>query len=35
MCLMYVGFKDIEPTMDVGIDLRELYEMALKMHTES
>ncbi|MCB8978658.1 MAG: hypothetical protein H6657_14655 [Ardenticatenaceae bacterium] len=34
MCLMYVGFKDIEPTMDVGFDLREPYEMALKLHNE-
>jgi hypothetical protein len=32
MCLMYVGFKDIEPTLDIGFDLREPYEMALKMH---
>ncbi len=34
VCLMYVGFKDIEPTMDVGVDLREPYEMALKLHNE-
>lgn len=34
MCLMYVGFKDIQPTVDVGMDLREPYEMALKLHRE-
>jgi hypothetical protein len=32
MCLMYVGFKEIEPTMDVGVDLREPYEQALSLH---
>lgn len=34
MCLMYVGFKDIQPTVDVGMDLQEPYEMALKLHQE-
>jgi hypothetical protein len=33
MCLMYVGFKDIEPTLDIGVDLSRPYEMALKMYT--
>jgi hypothetical protein len=32
MCLMYVGFKEIEPTLDTGVDLREPYEQALAMH---
>ncbi|HEX6383997.1 MAG TPA: hypothetical protein VF177_04945, partial [Anaerolineae bacterium] len=32
MCLMYVGFKDIDPTLDLGIDLSQAYEAALKMH---
>ncbi|MCL4264719.1 MAG: tetratricopeptide repeat protein [Anaerolineae bacterium] len=34
MCLMYVGFKDIQPTVDVGMDLSEPYQMALKLHRE-
>jgi hypothetical protein len=34
MCLMYVGFKDIQPTLDVGMDLSEPYQMALKLHKE-
>ena len=32
MCLMYVGFKDINPPLDTGMDLTEPYETALKMH---
>ena len=32
MCLMYVGFKDIDPTLDLGTDLSQAYEAALKMH---
>jgi tetratricopeptide (TPR) repeat protein len=32
MCMMYVGFKDIEPTIDVGVDLSRPYQIALKMH---
>jgi len=32
MCMMYVGFKDVKPTADVGMDLREPYEMALKLY---
>ncbi len=34
MCLMYVGFKDINPTLDTGMDLQAPYEVALKMHEE-
>jgi tetratricopeptide (TPR) repeat protein len=33
MCMMYVGFKDIDPTLDIGVDLSRPYEMALKMYT--
>ena len=32
MCLMYVGFKDINPALDTGMDLAEPYETALKMY---
>lgn len=32
MCLMYVGFKDINPTVDPGMDLQEPYETALTLH---
>ena len=32
MCLMYVGFKDINPALDMGMDLVEPYETALKMY---
>ena len=32
MCIMYVGFKDVEPTVDLGYDLSEPYQLALKMH---
>jgi hypothetical protein len=31
---MYVGFKDIQPTLDVGMDLSEPYRMALQLHQE-
>ena len=34
MCLMYVGFKDIQPTLDVGMDLSEPYRMALRLYRE-
>jgi tetratricopeptide (TPR) repeat protein len=34
MCMMYVGFKDIQPTIDVGMDLSEPYQMALLLHQE-
>ena len=29
LCLMYVGFQKIEPTMDTGLDFREAYTLAL------
>ena len=32
MCLMYVGFKDVNPTLDLGMDLADSYEIALKLH---
>jgi hypothetical protein len=32
MCLMYVGFNDINQTIDAGMDLDEPYETALKMY---
>lgn len=35
LCLMYVGFKDVDPTVDLGIDLSQPYETALKLHQDS
>lgn len=32
MCLMYVGLKDIDPTVDTGMDLEEPYQAALLLH---
>lgn len=32
MCLMYVGFQKIDPSLNVGMDLKEAYKLALKMH---
>jgi hypothetical protein len=32
MCMMYVGFKDVEPTVDVGMDLHEPYQAALQLY---
>lgn len=34
MCLMYVGFKDVNPALDVGMDLEAPYTTALKMHED-
>lgn len=34
MCFMYVGFKDIEPTLDVGFDLSSSYQLALQLYQE-
>ena len=31
MCLMYVGFKKLEPKLDIGFDLSHEYEAALKL----
>ncbi len=33
VCYMYAGFKRIEPSLDVGIDLSDEYAMALKVFT--
>lgn len=32
MSLMYVGLKDIEPTVDSGMDLEHAYQAALQLH---
>lgn len=32
LCLMYVGFKLVDPSLDVGVDLSEPYRMALALH---
>jgi hypothetical protein len=32
LCLMYVGFKDIAPTLDIGVDLGRPYQRALQMY---
>jgi hypothetical protein len=29
---MYVGFKDVDPKVDVGVDLSGAYETALQLH---
>jgi tetratricopeptide (TPR) repeat protein len=34
ICIMYVGFKQIQPEMDLGIDLSQEYEMAERMARE-
>lgn len=31
MCLMYAGFKRLDPTLDTGMDLREPYLAALAL----
>jgi len=33
VCYMYAGFKRIEPSLDVGMDLSDEYAMALKLST--
>ena len=35
LCLMYVGFKIIEPGLDTGLDFKEAYELALEAHKSS
>jgi len=35
LCLMYVGFKLIEPDLNTGLDFRDAYEMALEAHKAS
>ena len=32
MCLMYTGFKIIEPDLDTGLDFADAYKMALDVH---
>lgn len=32
VCIQYVGFKIIEPSLDLGFDLSREYQMALSMH---
>jgi tetratricopeptide (TPR) repeat protein len=32
VCLMYAGFKQIEPTLDTGLDFHEAYAIALALH---
>jgi tetratricopeptide (TPR) repeat protein len=32
LCLMYAGFKQIEPTLDTGLDFHKAYAMALALH---
>ena len=32
MCLMYVGFKRVDPAVDVGMPLDDAYDTALAMH---
>ncbi len=32
MCLMYVGFKRLNPTLDPGMDLHDAYRAALTLH---
>jgi len=34
VCMMYVGFQQINPEMDVGIDLSKEYEQAKKLYGE-
>lgn len=35
LCMMYAGFKKIDPTLDVGLDFKDAYEMALKLYRPS
>lgn len=34
LCLMYVGFKLYDPSVNCGLDFAEAYEMALEAHKE-
>ena len=34
LCLMYVGFKIYDPSVNCGLDFAEAYEMALAAHKE-
>jgi tetratricopeptide (TPR) repeat protein len=35
LCIMYVGFKLIEPDLDTGLDFKDAYEMALEVINSS
>jgi hypothetical protein len=35
LCLQYVGFQILDPTIDVGIDLSAEYQAALEIHSGS
>lgn len=35
VCIMYAGFKRIEPGMDIGVDLGEEWEMAVRLMGEA
>ncbi|MCX5870521.1 MAG: hypothetical protein NTY00_07780 [Deltaproteobacteria bacterium] len=35
LCLMYVGFKLYDPSINSGLDFAEAYEMALEAHKEA
>ena len=35
LCLKYVGFQILDPTIDVGIDLSAEYQAALEIHSGS
>jgi hypothetical protein len=35
MAMMYAGFKAFEPTLDIGIDLKNEYDLASKLHEGS
>jgi hypothetical protein len=35
LCLQYVGFHLLDPTIDVGIDLSAEYQAALEIHSGS
>lgn len=32
LCLMYVAFQRIDPTVDIGVDFKSAYAQAVKMH---
>jgi hypothetical protein len=32
LCLMYAGFRRVDPSADTGLDFADAYEMALKLH---
>jgi hypothetical protein len=34
LCLMYVGFQRIDPTLNTGLDFKNAYDLALKMYSK-